>query len=62
MSKLNIDNRFIAILFAALLFASAILVFPYYMQPEPSPSAALLFSLIPISVLFYCVCLALFVW
>lgn len=62
MGNDKMDTKVCAILFAAMLFMSAIIVFPYYMQPEPSPSVALLFSLIPMAVLLYSIYLLLFMW
>lgn len=55
-------DRECALFFMALLFVSTILIFPYYMQPEPSATLALLFSLIPMSILFYALYLVVFAW
>lgn len=42
-----------AVYFAIMLFVGAIVLFPLYKQPEPSPSVALFLSLVPISIVFF---------
>lgn len=56
------ENKSCALLFMGLLLISSLLMFPYYMRPEPPLVLLLLFSAIPIFIFVYFLILAVFKW
>lgn len=56
------DNRTLATVLMVLLLLSSIMMFPYFMTPEPPIFLLLWLYFIPIFVFFYSVFLAIFVW
>lgn len=58
----DLHNRNVATLLMLILLVSAIVIFPYYMTPNPPTSVLLLFCCIPLFIILYSLYLAIFVW
>ncbi|KAL3627272.1 hypothetical protein CASFOL_028635 [Castilleja foliolosa] len=56
------DHKGCGVICMLLLFVTALAIFPYYMQYEPPPSIALVLAIIPLSILFYSIFMAIFIW
>lgn len=59
---MGIENRGCALFLMGWLLVSSVLVFPYYIQPDPPIEAAICFSLLPLVIFVYVLFLTLCVW
>lgn len=53
-------NQWFSLILMAVLWISATVVFPYYVQPNTPEVIALVLSIVPLVSLFYFICLGIF--